>query len=72
MSKLRSYKRNMSARHMKTALMMRRLLTEAGSMDKLKSDLPDVFERVYGAKQQRTVEVFAPALKLESAAEGVV
>lgn len=62
MSKLRNYRRKMSAKRVTTALMMRRLLTEAGSMSKLKADLPDVFEKVYGGKQQRQVETFAPAV----------
>lgn len=61
MSKLRSMKRKLIARRVTTALMMRRLLTEAGSMEALKADLPEVFEKVYGGKAQKTVEVFAPA-----------
>lgn len=31
-------------------------------MARLRADLPDVFEKVYGGKQQREVETFAPAV----------
>lgn len=62
MSKLRSYKRKMSARRVTTALMMQKLLAEAGSMETLKADMPGVFDKVYGAGAQRTVETFAPAV----------
>lgn len=71
MSKLRSYKRRLNTRRITTALMIKRLVTEAGSMARLRADLPDVFEKVYGGKQQREVETFAPAVAVSAASGGV-
>lgn len=64
MSKLRSLKRGLIPRKIAVALMMKKLVNEAGSMSALRADFEGVVGRTL---KQRTVETFEPARPVEGA-----